>query len=151
MREFATLSALHDAIGQEVAITDWVAIAPERIAMFADATDDQQWIHVDAERCARESPWSAPVAHGFLTLSMIPAMFAQSIGLGGASMVVNYGMNRVRFPAPVPAGSRIRARLVLNSVTELADCAQLVWNVTVECEGQDKPACVAELLLRRYP
>jgi acyl dehydratase len=91
------------------------------------------------------------VAHGFLTLSMIPAMFEQCVGLGNASMVVNYGLNRVRFPAPVPEGASIRARVTLLKVTELSDSAQLEWSVTVECDAQQKPACVAELLLRRYP
>ncbi|QYF93329.1 MaoC family dehydratase [Massilia sp. PAMC28688] len=151
MRDFASLDDLKAAVGQEVALSDWVAIARERIALFADATDDHQWIHVDTERCRRESPWGAPVAHGFLTLSMIPAMFEQAVGLGNASMVVNYGLNRVRFPAPVPEGSRIRARVTLLRVTELDDCAQLEWSVVVECDGQQKPACVADLLLRRYP
>ena len=151
MVDFPSLDALHAAVGKEVAVTGWVPMPRERIALFADATDDHQWIHVDAERCARESPWGAPVAHGFLTLSMIPAMFASTISLGDAKMVVNYGMNRVRFPAPVLQDTRVRARLTLLKVSALDDCAQLEWNVVVECEGQDKPACVAELLLRRYP
>lgn len=150
MRDLDTLDAIRTVVGQEVAVSDWVAMPRERIHLFADATDDHQWIHVDAERCARESPFKAPVAHGFLTLSMIPAMFEKTIGLGAAKMVINYGMNRVRFPAPVPEGARIRARLTLVRVTELTDCAQLEWNVVVECEGEAKPACVAELLLRRY-
>lgn len=151
MRNFAGTEELQAAVGQEVAVTDWVPIDRARIGLFADATDDHQWIHVDPERCARESPFGAPVAHGFLTLSMVPALFAGAVGLGGARMVVNYGMNRVRFPAPVREGARIRARLTLLQVTPLDDCVQLTWNVVIECEGQEKPACVAELLLRRYP
>lgn len=150
MREFDTLAQLSAAVGQEVAVTDWVTMPRERIKLFADATDDHQWIHIDADRCARESPWKAPVAHGFLTVSMIPALFEKAVHLGAARMVINYGMNRVRFPAAVVEGARIRGRMTLLKVSELADCAQLEWNVVVECEGQDKPACVAELLMRRY-
>lgn len=150
MRDLDTLDAIRAVLGQEVAVSEWVDMPRERIHQFADATDDHQWIHVDAERCAHESPFKTPVAHGFLTLSMIPAMFERTIGLGGARMVINYGMNRVRFPAPVPEGARIRARMTLLRVVELSDCVQLEWNVTVECEGEAKPACVAELLLRRY-
>jgi acyl dehydratase len=132
-------------------VSDWVEITQQRIGMFADATDDHQWIHVDPERCARESPFKTPVAHGFLTLSLLSSLFEKSMRMADANMVVNYGMNKVRFPAPVPVGSRVRARLTLLRVSDLADGAQLEWNVVMEREGSDKPVCVAELLMRRYP
>ena len=151
MREFATLAEMRALAGQEVAVSAWVEITQQRVAMFADATGDHQWIHVDAERCARESPFKTPVAHGFLTLSLLSTLFEQSVTMLDAKMVVNYGMNKVRFPAPVPVGSRVRARLTLLKVSDLEDGAQLEWSVLMEREGADKPVCVAELLLRRYP
>ncbi len=150
MREFATLDEMRDLVGHEVALSEWVLITQERIGLFADATDDHQWIHVDPERCARESPFKAPIAHGFLTLSLLSNLFERSLRMVDAKMVVNYGLNRVRFPAPVPVGSRVRARLTLLKIEDLADCAQLQWSVVMEREGEDKPVCVAELLLRRY-
>jgi acyl dehydratase len=151
VREFSTLAEMRALAGQEVAVSAWVEITQQRIAMFADATGDHQWIHVDAERCARESPFKMPVAHGFLTLSLLSTLFEQSVTMLDAKMVVNYGMNKVRFPAPVPVGSRVRARLTLLKVSDLEDGAQLEWSVLMEREGADKPVCVAELLLRRYP
>ena len=151
MRNFATLDEMRPLVGQEVAVSEWVEITQQRINQFADATDDQQWIHIDPERCERESPFGFPVAHGFLTLSLVSNLFDTSLRMGEASMVVNYGMNKVRFPAPVPVGSRVRARMTLLAITDLADCAQLEWKVVIECEGGGKPVCVAELLLRRYP
>ncbi len=151
MREFATLDEMRSLAGQEVAVSEWVEITQQRIGMFADATDDHQWIHVDPERCARESPFKTPVAHGFLTLSLLSSLFEKSMRMADAKMVVNYGMNKVRFPAPVPVGSRVRARLTLLKVSDLADGAQLEWSVVMEREGSDKPVCVAELLMRRYP
>ena len=151
MREFASLDEMRPLVGQEVALSEWVTIEQDRIGMFADATDDHQWIHVDPERCERESPFKAPVAHGFLTLSILSSLFEKSIAMPDAKMVVNYGMNKVRFPAPVPVGSRVRARLTLLRIVDLDDGAQLEWNVVMEREGGEKPVCVAELLLRRYP
>ena len=151
MREFATLDEMRGLVGQEVAVSEWVEITKERIGMFADATDDHQWIHVDPERCERESPFKAPVAHGFLTLSLLSSLFEKSMRMADATMVVNYGTNKVRFPAPVPVGSRVRARLTLLKIVDLADGAQLEWSVVMEREGETKPVCVAELLLRRYP
>lgn len=151
MREFASLADMQAVVGQEVAVSDWVEMPQERINSFADATEDHQWIHLDQERCARESPFGKPIAHGFLTLSMLSHLFEQSVRMLDATMVVNYGLNRVRFPAPVPVGSRIRARLTLVKIDAIKDGAQLEWHVEVECEGASKPVCVAELLLRRYP
>ena len=151
MREFATLDEMRALVGQEVAVSEWVQITQRRIGLFADATDDHQWIHTDPDRCARESPCDVPVAHGILTLSLVSSLFEKSVGMADAKMVVNYGMNKVRFPSPVPVGSRVRARMTLLKITDLSDCAQVEWSVVVERDGGDKPVCVAELLLRRYP
>ena len=151
MREFATLDAMRSLVGQEVVVSDWVTIGQERVNQFADATDDHQWIHVDLARAKAESPFGGPIAHGFLTLSLLSSLFEKSIRMVDATMVINYGLNKVRFPAPVPVGSRVRARLTLANIDDLDDGAQLEWHVVVEREGGVKPVCVAELLLRRYP
>ncbi|UOD28828.1 MaoC family dehydratase [Massilia violaceinigra] len=151
MREFSSLAGMQALVGQELAVSEWVEITQERVNIFADATDDHQWIHLDLERCARESPFGGPVAHGFLTLSLISGLFARALRMVDAKMVVNYGLNKVRFPAPVPVGSRVRARLTLQHVEPVDGGAQLEWSVIVEREGGAKPVCVAELLVRRYP
>lgn len=151
MREFATLADMRGLVGQEVALTDWVVIEQQRVNLFADATDDHQWIHLDVERCKKESPFGGPIAHGFLTLSLVSHLFESAIRMLDATMVVNYGLNRVRFPAPVLVGSRVRARLTLHKIDDIDGGAQMEWHVVIEREGQTKPACVAELLLRRYP
>ena len=151
MREFASLNQMRALAGQEVALTDWVDVTQKRVDLFADATDDHQWIHVDPERCKTESPFGGPIAHGFLTLSMLSSLFENAIRMADATMVVNYGLNKVRFPAPVPVGSRIRARLTLQKVEDIEGGAQLEWSVVVEREGGSKPVCVAEMLMRRYP
>ena len=151
MREFASLAEMRGLVGQELAVTDWVPVSQERVNLFADATDDHQWIHVDIERSKRESPFGGPIAHGFLTLSMLSSLFEKAIRMADATMVVNYGLNKVRFPAPVPVGSRVRARLTLQKVEDIEGGAQLEWQVTIEREGGAKPVCVAELLIRRYP
>ncbi|WP_317201564.1 MaoC family dehydratase [Janthinobacterium sp.] len=151
MRDIADLAATKALVGQEVAVSDWIDITQERIDTFADATNDHQWIHVDAERCRLESPYGTTVAHGFLTLALVPAMLQNALRLVDVGMAINYGLNKVRFPAPVPVGSRLRARLAILAVHELADCAQIDWGVTVEREGGGKPVCVAEFLMRRYP
>jgi len=150
MRDIASLSDMTAMLGQEVAVTDWLEITQERINLFADATDDHQWIHVDIARCQTESPFRAPVAHGFLTLSLISGMFDRALRMVDAKMVLNYGLNKVRFPAPVPVGSRVRARLSLQKIEPIEGGAQLEWAVTIEREGGAKPVCVAELLIRRY-
>ncbi|NHZ39602.1 MaoC family dehydratase [Massilia aquatica] len=151
MREFSSLAGMQALVGQELAVSEWVEITQERVNIFADATDDHQWIHLDLERCARESPFGGPVAHGFLTLSLISGLFARALRMVDAKMVVNYGLNKVRFPAPVPVGSRVRARLTLQQVEPVDGGAQLEWSVIVEREGGARPVCVAELLVRRYP
>ena len=150
MREIASLQELEGLVGAEVAVSDWIEVTQQRINTFADATQDHQWIHVDPERCARESPFGRPVAHGFLTLSLLPAMFENAVRMLGVKMMLNYGLDKVRFPAPVPVESRLRARLTLAAVDEIVGGAQLVWSVVVECEGMAKPVCVAEFLMRRY-
>ena len=151
MRKFENLDALRAVLGQEVAVTHWLDITQERVNLFADATGDHQWIHVDLERCRRESPYGGPIAHGFLTLSLVSNLFEQAIAMVDATMVVNYGLNKVRFPAPVPVGSRVRARMTLNRIDTIDGGAQLEWGVVIEREGGSKPVCVAELVLRRYP
>ena len=151
MRDFASLAEMRPLVGQEVAVSEWVDIDQERVNLFADATDDHQWIHVDLERSARESPFGGPIAHGFLTLSLVSSLFEKAIRMLDAKMVVNYGLNKVRFPAPVPVGSRVRARMTLTRIEDIEGGAQLEFSVIVEREGAAKPVCVAELLLRRYP
>jgi acyl dehydratase len=151
MRDIADLDELKTLVGTEVAVSGWIEISQERIDMFAEATLDRQWIHVDPERCARESPFGTPVAHGFLTLSLLPAMFEDAVRMVDVKMALNYGLNKVRFPAPVPVNSRLRARLTLGSVEQIEGGAQLVWSVLVECEGAPRPVCVAEFVMRRYP
>jgi len=150
MKTFRSYTEVSACVGQEVAVTDWINITQEQVNLFADATGDHQWIHVDPER-AKAGPFGAPIAHGFLTLSLIPKFFDQGIAIEGARMGVNYGLNRVRFTAPVPVGSRLRARLLLQAAERIEpDGMQMTWLVTVEREGSDKPVCVAESLARNY-
>lgn len=150
-REVETIEELQGLVGQEVAVGDWLEVTQERISAFAAATDDHQWIHVDAERCARESPFGATIAHGFLTLSLLSRFSYASIGIRQPfKMTINYGLNKVRFPSPVRCGSRIRTRHQLLEVTPVKGGWQSRWQVTVEIEGSDKPACVAETLTRYY-
>jgi acyl dehydratase len=150
MREFETLADLRACIGQEVAVSDWETVTQERIDDFARATGDFQWIHVDAERAAK-GPFGKTIAHGFLTLSMLPHFFQSTIVLKDVKMGINYGLNRVRFTAPVPVGSELRARMKLISIEEIPENgAQMVWEVTFERKGSDRPVCVAESISRRY-
>ncbi|HEY2947231.1 MAG TPA: MaoC family dehydratase [Micromonosporaceae bacterium] len=147
---FASLDDLRSAAGTELGVTDWIEIDQDRIDQFADATGDHQWIHVDPER-ARSGPFGGTVAHGYLTLSLIPALAASVWSLDNARMGVNYGLNKVRFPAPVPVGSRVRARIELLAVDDVpGNGVQLTARVTVEREGGDKPVCVAETVSRVY-
>jgi acyl dehydratase len=150
MREIASLDELRTQLGKEVAVSEWVEITQKRVDMFADATEDHQWIHQDTERCRRDSPFGGPVAHGFLTLSLVSGMFDSALRMVDVRMAVNYGLNKVRFPAPVPVGSRLRARMLLKAIEDIDGGAQLVWEVTIEREGGTKPVCVAEMLVRRY-
>ena len=144
------IDRLKDWVGKEVAVTEWMTLTQEHIDEFADATGDDQWIHVDRERAARESPYGTTVAHGFLTLSLLPHFFMHAIEIQGARMGINYGLNRVRFTGPVPAGSRVRARFRLASAEDIDQGVQMVWNVTVELGGADKPVLVAEWITRRH-
>ncbi|MFZ6674158.1 MaoC family dehydratase [Undibacterium sp. Xuan67W] len=150
MREIHNLTELKSLVGQDVATSDWVEISQQRINTFAEATGDLQWIHIDVERSKRESPFGGPIAHGFLTLSLLPMLMQNAITMSDVKMGVNYGLNKVRFASPVPAGSRVRAKMHLLSVEDIKDGAQMTWEVTIEREGSDKPACVAESISRRY-
>ena len=150
LHEVTGLDALKALVGTELGRSRWFEVGQDRIATFADATDDHQWIHVDPDRAARESPFRTTVAHGFLTLSLLPSMLADVLVMADAKLVVNYGLNKVRFPAPVPAGSRVRAAIVLAALDDEVGSTQLTLDVTVEREGGTKPVCVAEFLVRRY-
>ena len=147
--EIKRLADLKDLIGQEVAISDWLTITQERINQFAEATGDFQWIHVDVEK-ARLSPFKSTIAHGFLTLSLLPHFAQECILMPSVRMGVNYGLNKVRFTNPVPVGSRLRARFTIKAVEEIAGGVQLTMLATMEVAGADKPACVAESVSRRY-
>jgi len=147
---FENLAALEASAGTELAVSDWVEITQERVNQFADATGDHQWIHVDPERAKRESPFGGPIAHGYLTLSLLPKLMSDAIEIDGTRVSVNYGVNRVRFTDPVPVGSRVRARIGLAKFERIAGGAQLFWNVTIEREGAAKPAMIAETVSRRY-
>ena len=148
-RKFPCLADLQPLVGQEIGLSDWLNVDQRRIDLFAEATDDHQWIHVDPVRAAA-GPFGATVAHGFLTLSLLPPLFASGFHIEGIGMGINYGLNRVRFPAPVRVGSRLRGRFRLKIYEPLEGGAQLTVEVTVEIEGSDKPACVAESVSRRY-
>jgi len=144
------IADLEAAVGRELGPTDWLTVDQARIDGFADDTEDHQWIHVDAGRAAA-GPFGATVAHGFLTLSLVPYFVSQLRSIDGARMGINYGLDRVRFPSPVRAGSRIRARATLVSLDKVGDGAvQIVNRVTIEVEGSAKPACVADLVSRHY-
>jgi acyl dehydratase len=150
MRVIASVEELKALTGQEVAVTGWVDINQERVNMFADATGDHQWIHLDVERSRKESPYGGTIAHGFLTLSLLPMLMESAVSMPNCKMGVNYGLNKVRFPAPVPVGSRVRARMTLLEVEDIEGGAQITWKVTIERDGGDKPVCVAESIARRY-
>ena len=151
MKTFENLADLTALVGQEVAVSDWITVTQEQVNLFAQATGDHQWIHVDVER-ATAGPFGAPIAHGFLTLSLLPKFFESAMEIRNSRMGVNYGLNKVRFTAPVPVGSRLRGRMTLLACDPIDNGGmQMTWQVTVEREGSDKPACVAESLTRRYP
>ncbi len=136
-------------VGEELAVSDWIDVTQERIQLFADATGDHQWIHLDRERAAA-GPFGATIAHGFFTLSLLPEMSAGAFEVRDTKMGVNYGLNRVRFPAPVPSGSRLRGRFKLLRYERLEGGAQLTMEVKMERDGSDKPVCIAESVARRY-
>jgi acyl dehydratase len=145
------LASLGARIGEEVAVSDWLAITQERINRFADATGDHQWIHVDVGRASKDLPCQSTIAHGFLTLSLVSILSGSAMSCGPMRLAINYGVNRVRFVSVVPAGSRIRGRFSPLAVRPLADAStQVTWSVTIEREGSAKPACVAEWVVRYH-
>jgi len=151
MKIFASLQDLTDCVGQDVAVSDWVLVTQEQINLFAQATGDHQWIHLDADK-AQSGPFGTTIAHGFLTLSLLPQFFESAFDIQGSRMGINYGLNKVRFTAPVPVNSRLRARMHLLACEAIDNQGmQMTWKVSVEREGSDKPVCVAESLVRRYP
>jgi acyl dehydratase len=151
MKTLQSLAELSALVGQDVAVSDWLTVTQEQINLFAEATGDYQWIHVDVEK-AKAGPFGGPIAHGFLTLSLLPKIFETSIQVLGTGMGVNYGLNKVRFTAPVPAGSRLRGHLKLLACEPIDNNGvQVTWLVTVEREGSDRPVCIAESVSRRYP
>jgi acyl dehydratase len=137
-------------VGQQLGHSDWVEITQEMVNRFADATGDHQWIHVDPERAAKESPFGGPIAHGYLTLSLLPMLVPQIVEITGFRMGVNYGTEKVRFPAPVPVGSRVRASAVMDEAKAIDGGIQMLVTVTMEVEGGSKPAMVATSVSRRY-
>ena len=150
MKTFATVADLQAEVGKEVAISEWMTISQERVNQFAEATDDPQWIHVNIERAKRESPFGGTIAHGFLTLSLLGRFYDQHLTLPFCAMGINYGLNRVRFTCPVRAGQRVRGRFLLSRLDEIEGGIQMAFVVTIEIEGEDKPACIAESLVRQY-
>jgi acyl dehydratase len=141
---------LKSLVGKEAGVSDWCEITQARINQFADATEDHQWIHIDEARAASDSPYRSTIAHGFLTLSLLPKMLQQAVELTGFGMKINYGLNKLRFPAPVPVGSRIRARFTITAVTDFEGGVQITWRVMVEAAGQAKPCLAADWLTRAY-
>jgi acyl dehydratase len=154
MSQQQVLAALQARVGQEIHLSDWLEVTQARINAFADATGDHQWIHVDRERAARESPWKTTIAHGYLTLSLYPLLRGlvdeEQPLFPGVKQVINYGLDKLRFPNAVKSGSRVRARCVLLKVEEAAGGLQMSEQYTVEIEGEPKPACVAEAIMRAY-
>jgi acyl dehydratase len=150
MRVFNGLDELKQAVGEHLGHSDWHTVTQEKVDLFADATGDHQWIHVDVDR-ARSGPFGGTIAHGYMTLSLIPMLNAQIYRVDGLSMGINYGTNKVRFPAPVPVGSRVRAGAELVELNDSSQGAQAVVRTTIEVEGGDKPACVADSVVVLVP
>ena len=150
MSTTTTLAELPGLKGSELGTSDWVEVTQERVNLFADATGDHQWIHVDVERANRESPFGGPIGHGYLTLSLLIPMWSQVLDVTDVTMAVNYGLNKVRFPAPVPVGSKLRLTATLKDVEEVAGGLQITATAVIEREGGDKPVCIAEPVFRFY-
>jgi len=148
--DLSTLEKLRAHEGQEILLTDWVLMDQRRIDLFAQATDDFQWIHVDVERSAKFSPYGGTIAHGFLTLSLLGNFYEQYLNFPFTDVGLNYGLNKVRFTSPVLSGSKVRGRFVLAKLEDMPGAIQLTFQVVVEIEGQERPACVAESVVRRY-
>jgi acyl dehydratase len=144
------IDGLKDKVGQHLGYSDWLEITQEQVNLFADATGDHQWIHVDPERAKKESPFGGPIAHGYLTLSLGPTLMPQIMVVTGFAMGVNYGCGKVRFPSPVPVGAKVRLGAELVSVEDVTGGAQVTMTFTFECEGAAKPSCVAEIIFRYY-
>ena len=143
--------SLKELVGKEIGVTEWFPVTQERIQQFAEATEDRQWIHIDRARAKKESPYGDTIAHGFLTLSLLSHLMKEAIQVqAGVRLAVNYGLNRVRFPAAVRADSRIRARIALMELKELSDATEATYSVTIENEGSARPVCVAEWIVRYY-
>lgn len=150
-RPVITIEELRSRVGHEIGVSPWHTVTQDQIDRFAQVTGDNQWIHIDTERARRESPYGAPIAHGFLTVSMLSGMAQEAVRISGAAkMRINYGFNRLRFTGAVPAGSRIRTHFTLNSIKDVEGGVEIAWGVTVEVEGREKPALVAEWLGRTY-
>jgi acyl dehydratase len=150
MSTTTTLAELPSYKGQELGTSDWFEVTQDRVDLFADATDDHQWIHVDVERAKTESPFGGPVGHGYLTLSLLIPMWSQVLTVTDTTMAVNYGLNKVRFPSPVPVGSRVRLTATLADVEEVTGGLQVTVSALIEREGGDKPVCIAEPVFRFY-
>jgi acyl dehydratase len=150
MKTYADLTQLEALVGEQIGTSGWMSIGQARIQQFADATDDHQWIHLDVDR-ARQGPFGSTIAHGFLTLSLLPRMMFEAYSVANVGTAVNYGLNRVRFPTPVPAGARVRGVFRLLSTEPVTGGSQLTIEATIELEGSSKPACVAESIARLYP
>ncbi len=149
IKVFENCKQLHEWVGKEVAVTDWLTVTQQRIDDFAKASDDYQWIHVDPERAAK-SPFGSTIAHGFLTMSLLSRFIYEATEIKSVRMGINYGMNRLRFVSPVKVNAEIRARFTLASVEDLKDGVQMIWNVVVEIKGSEKPALIAEWVTRRH-
>lgn len=149
-REFAHPNEMQKHVGEEIGVSDWVEVTQERINKFADATGDHQWIHVDPERAKAESPFGGPIAHGYLTLSLGPALMSSILTVRGFRMGLNYGCGKVRFPSPVPVGSKLRLGATLESVDEIPGGVQVTLVLSFEVDGADKPSCVAQVIYRYY-
>ena len=146
----ATLSELRCFNGREAFVTNWVEMTQRRLDLFAEASGDYQWIHVDTERARRESPYGGTIAHGFLTLSLLGQVYAEHVTLPFCDMGLNYGLNKVRFTHPVRSGQRVRGRFVLDKLDDIEGGVQLTFKVTLEIEGEERPACIAESVIRQY-
>ena len=150
MRTISGLEEMQRLVGQEIGVSDWHVVTQQEINTFADATHDHQWIHVDPERCKRESPFGGPIAHGYYTLSLAPHLLGQIVHVEGVRMGVNYGLNKMRLPSPLPVGARVRLRATLAGYETIAGGAAATIGLTFEVDGQAKPACVAEVIYRYY-
>ncbi len=150
MTTTTTMAEVSGLVGRELGTSEWFEVTQDRVDTFADATGDHQWIHVDVERAKAESPFGGPIAHGYLTLSLLVPLFAEVLVVTDTAMGVNYGLNKVRFPSPVPVGSRVRLTATLKDVEQVTGGLQLTFSAVIEREGSEKPACIAEPVYRYY-